>query len=82
MSPTRNGDIKVAAAPVSWGVFEQTGDDPRQLGPEPMLDQMAAAGYDGTELGPRGMHHPNLMPFGVFPASDGAVAVAAPGPRH
>ena len=48
------GQIRVAAAPVSWGVFEQTGEDPRQLGPEQMLDQMAAAGYDGTELGPPG----------------------------
>jgi inosose dehydratase len=54
MSPTHNGDVRVAAAPVSWGVFEQTGDDPRQLGPEPMLDQMAEAGYAGTELGPPG----------------------------
>ncbi len=46
--------IKVAAAPVSWGVFEQTDDDPLQLQPEQMLDQMAAAGYAGTELGPPG----------------------------
>lgn len=45
-------DIKVAAAPVSWGVFEKTEDDPLQLEAEPMLDQMAAAGYAGTELGP------------------------------
>ena len=52
------GEIHVAAAPVSWGVFEQTGDDPRQLGPEQMLDQMAAAGYDGTELGPPGFFGP------------------------
>ena len=48
------GDIKVAAAPVSWGVFEQTAGDPLQLGPEQMLDQMAAAGYAGTEVGPPG----------------------------
>ena len=48
------GDIKVAAAPVSWGVFEQTEGDPLQLEPEQMLDQMAAAGYAGTELGPPG----------------------------
>ncbi len=47
-------DIKVAAAPVSWGVFEKTEGDPLQLGPEQMLDQMAAAGYAGTELGPPG----------------------------
>jgi inosose dehydratase len=44
--------IKVAAAPVSWGVFEKTDDDPLRLGAEAMLDQMAAAGYAGTELGP------------------------------
>ncbi len=48
------GAIKVAAAPVSWGVFEQTEGDPLQLEPEQMLDQMAAAGYAGTELGPPG----------------------------
>ncbi len=54
MNASHAGDILVAAAPVSWGVFEQTGDDPRQLGPDEMLDQMAAAGYAGTELGPPG----------------------------
>lgn len=49
------GEIKVAAAPVSWGVFEQTAeDDPLRLAPEEMLDQMAVAGYAGTELGPPG----------------------------
>ncbi len=46
--------VKVAAAPCSWGVFEKTEDDPLQLPPEAMLDQMAAAGYAGTELGPPG----------------------------
>ena len=46
--------IKVAAAPVSWGVFEKTEGDPLQLPPDVMLDQMAAAGYAGTELGPPG----------------------------
>lgn len=50
---SRDG-IKVAAAPVSWGVFEKTEGDPLQLAPEQMLDQMAAAGYAGTELGPPG----------------------------
>lgn len=46
--------IKVANAPVSWGVFEQTAGDPLALEPEQMLDQMAAGGYAGTELGPPG----------------------------
>jgi inosose dehydratase len=46
--------IRVAAAPVSWGVFEKTEGDPLLPGPEVVLDQMAAAGYAGTELGPPG----------------------------
>jgi inosose dehydratase len=50
----RSDGIRVAAAPVSWGVFEKTEGDPLQLAPEPMLDQMVAAGYAGTELGPPG----------------------------
>jgi len=43
---------------------------------------IANYGYNRVELGPRGAHHPNLCPFGIFPASDGAVAIAAPGPGH
>jgi crotonobetainyl-CoA:carnitine CoA-transferase CaiB-like acyl-CoA transferase len=39
-------------------------------------------GYSGEVLGPRGAQHPNLCPFGIFPASDGGVAIAAPGPGH
>ena len=46
--------INIANAPVSWGVFEQTVGDPLALEPEVMLDQMAAAGYAGTEVGPPG----------------------------
>ena len=43
---------------------------------------VANYGYNQRELGPRGQHHPNLMPFGIFPTSDGGVAIAAPGPVH
>ena len=43
---------------------------------------IANYGYSRTSLGPRGEHHPNLCPFGLFPASDGAVSIAAPGPGH
>jgi inosose dehydratase len=46
--------IRVAAAPVSWGVFEKTEGDPRQMPAEALLDQMASGGYAGTELGPPG----------------------------
>ncbi len=43
---------------------------------------VANYGYEKKTLGPRGQHHPNLMPFGIFPTSDGAVALACPGPKH
>jgi len=45
--------VKVGAAPISWGVseFPEWG---RQLPYGRVFDEMAAAGYDGTELGPPG----------------------------
>jgi crotonobetainyl-CoA:carnitine CoA-transferase CaiB-like acyl-CoA transferase len=33
-------------------------------------------------LEPKGSGHPGLCPFDVFPAADGAVAIAAPTPNH
>lgn len=41
---------------------------------------VANYGYDGTVLGPRGQHHPYLCPFGIYPARDGGIAIAAPRP--
>jgi len=47
--------IRVANAPVSYGAFELTvGVLPNVPGPEQVLDAIAAAGYEGTELGPPG----------------------------
>ena len=47
--------IRVANAPVSYGAFELTvGVLPNVPGPEQVLDAIAAAGYEGTELGPLG----------------------------
>ena len=47
--------IRVANAPVSYGAFELTvGVLPNVPGPERVLDAMASAGYEGTELGPIG----------------------------
>ena len=48
------------------------------------LNETAIAnfGFGGRSLGPRGQHHPNLMPFGIFPASDGGLAIACPGNNH
>ncbi len=47
--------IRVANAPVSYGAFEQTvGVLPNVPAAPVVLDAIAAAGYEGTELGPYG----------------------------
>jgi inosose dehydratase len=43
--------IKVGNAPVSWGVYEADRPNPPFAR---ILDEIAAAGYEGTELGPYG----------------------------
>ena len=45
--------IRIATAPVSWGVLEVEGWARRQTYAE-VLDEMVQAGYVGTELGPYG----------------------------
>jgi len=50
-----SGDIAVANAPVSYGAFELTvGQDPNVPTGTHVLDQVAAAGYAGIDLGPVG----------------------------
>jgi len=47
--------IRIANAPVSYGAFEQTvGVLPNVPTADAVLDAIAAAGYEGTELGPYG----------------------------
>jgi len=46
--------VRVASAPVSFGVFEMTADAAGLPDPQAVLDAMAASGYEGTELGPPG----------------------------
>ncbi|WP_442805608.1 TIM barrel protein [Streptomyces sp. NBC_00385] len=45
--------IRVAGAPISWGVCEVPGWG-HQMAPERVLDEMAAAGLAATEFGPDG----------------------------
>jgi inosose dehydratase len=47
-------EIRLANAPVSFGVFELTADEALLPSPDEVLDAMVAAGYEGTELGPPG----------------------------
>lgn len=52
---TRFGGIVVANAPVSYGAFEVTvGIDPNVPDGDAILDEVAAAGYAGIDLGPVG----------------------------
>jgi inosose dehydratase len=47
--------IRVGNAPLSYGAFEVTvGVYPNVPGPDELLAEIAAAGYEGTELGPPG----------------------------
>ena len=47
--------IRIANAPVSYGVFEMTvGNIPNLPGATELLDAVAAAGYEGIDLGPLG----------------------------
>jgi len=43
---------------------------------------VANYGYNQKVLGARGQHHNYLMPFGIYPAKDGGIAIGAPGPKH
>ncbi len=45
--------VRIGNAPISWGVCEIPGWGP-QLPSDRVLDEMRAAGYEGTELGPWG----------------------------
>jgi inosose dehydratase len=45
--------MKIAAAPISWGVCEVPGWG-HQLTPDRVLDEMATVGVSATELGPEG----------------------------
>ena len=45
------GALKVGNAPCSWGTLEFEGVQGEQIGFARMLDELAAAGYTGTELG-------------------------------
>jgi inosose dehydratase len=55
-------NIKVGNAPVSWGVMEVAGWG-EQISYGKVLDEIAAAGYAGTELGPYGYFptEPNVL---------------------
>src|SRR5260370_23133790 len=55
MKTNGNSKIHIASAPVSWGVMEET-ETSVWPSPQQVLEEISAAGYDGTELGPYGYY--------------------------
>ena len=51
---TAGASIRVANAPVTFGVFELAGDGPPFIGADDLLAALASSGYDGVDLGPPG----------------------------
>lgn len=60
--------IRIATAPVSWGIWEMTIDRPDLIPPETFLQTIVELGYTATETGPPGYFAP-----------DGEAAVARAG---
>jgi inosose dehydratase len=46
--------LRLATAPVSWGIWEQTIDRPDLVPPRPLLETVTAMGYRALETGPPG----------------------------
>lgn len=67
---------RVGSAPISWGVCEIPGWGP-QLPYERVLDEMRAAGYEGTELGPWGYLPDDAVVLGRALERRGLVMAAA-----
>jgi inosose dehydratase len=64
--------VRLATAPVSWGIWEQTIHRPDLVPPRPLLETVTAMGYRALETGPPGYLAPNgasavelIEPFGV-----------------
>ncbi|OGB90674.1 MAG: hypothetical protein A3G35_19130 [candidate division NC10 bacterium RIFCSPLOWO2_12_FULL_66_18] len=55
-----NPSIRVASAPVSWGILEET-DNSHWPPSEQVMAEIRAAGFEGTELGPLG-YYPTDIP--------------------
>jgi inosose dehydratase len=53
--------VKLATAPVTWGVWEKTIGRDDLVPPEQLLETMRGLGYTATELGPPGYFTPELL---------------------
>ena len=51
--------MRIATAPVSWGIWEMTIDRPDLIPPELFLETIVDMGYAATETGPPGYFAPD-----------------------
>jgi inosose dehydratase len=51
--------VRIATAPVSWGIWEMTIDRPDLIPPQTYLDTIVDMGYTATETGPPGYFAPS-----------------------
>ncbi|GAA1000973.1 sugar phosphate isomerase/epimerase [Acrocarpospora macrocephala] len=73
--------MKIAAAPISWGVCEVPGWG-HQLDPDRVLAEMRALGLAATELGPDGFLSPDILKNHDMRAIGGFVPVVLHQPGH
>ena len=69
--------IRVANAPCSWGLLEFEGLPEARIGYRQMLDELAATGYTGTELGDWGFMPTEPAALGAELAARGLTILGA-----
>jgi inosose dehydratase len=74
--------LRLASAPVTWGVWERTVDRPDLIPPLRMLETVRDLGYTGIELGPPGYFGGDGDSVGAALSSYGLYLVGGFAPLH
>jgi inosose dehydratase len=74
--------IRLATAPVSWGIWEQTIERPDLVPPRPLLETVTSMGYRALETGPPGYLAPNGTTAAELAETYGVEFVATFLPLH
>jgi inosose dehydratase len=68
--------MRIATAPVSWGIWEMTIDRPDLIPPQTYLDMIVDMGYTATETGPPGYFAPSAAEAAVRAGRAGVELIA------
>jgi inosose dehydratase len=74
--------LRLASAPVTWGVWERTVEGPDLIPPDRMLEAVRGLGYTGIELGPPGYFGLSGEEVGSALAAHGLELVGGFAPLH